>query len=294
MMIAVMGASGNTGRRVAEKLMMEGQKVRALGRSIERLASMKARGAEVCVCEASDSESMKIAFDGCEAAYLLLPPDLRAPDLRAKQDREGEAITSALRSTGVGHVVFLSSLGADLPAGNGPIAGLHAQEERLKSIPGLNAVCLRPGYFFENFRGSLPLIKSQGINAGAVVHDLPVAMIATRDIADVAASALKSCDFHGISARELLGERDLTFGVATRILGECLGKPGLRYVQYPSKDWEDALVQAGCSRSVAGLFAEMAEALNQGLVASREGRKPSNSSPTPFEVVAQDLARAYA
>jgi hypothetical protein len=93
--------------------------------------------------------------------------------------------------------------------------------------------------------------------------------------------------------RELLGERDLTFAEATRIIGERLGRPDLSYVQFPYADFTASLVQTGIAPNVAGLYADMARAVNEGRVRSREGRRAENTTPTRFEVFADTLAQAY-
>jgi hypothetical protein len=49
----------------------------------------------------------------------------------------------------------------------------------------------------------------------------------------------------------------------------------------------------GISPNVAALYAEMARAVNEGRVKSREGRRPENTTPTRFEAFAETLARAY-
>jgi uncharacterized protein YbjT (DUF2867 family) len=292
-MITVMGASGNTGRRIAEILLQGGEKVRALGRSADKLAPLATAGAEVLTGDARDVAILTRAFRGADAVYTLLPPDPQSSDHRAHQDREGESIVKAIRDSGVRHVVFLSSLGADLPAGTGPIAGLHAQEERLRRLEGTDVLILRPGPFFENFYATLGLIKHRGTNGGAIVPDLPIPMIATRDIAAVAAHALKARDNRGMVVRELLGERDLTYIEATRILGARIGQPGLAYVQFAYADFAGALVQMGFSQNVADQYVEMTRAFNDGLVRSREGRRPENTTPTRFEEFAEGLAKAY-
>jgi len=292
-MIAVMGASGHTGGQISAWLLQNGEKVRALGRSADRLAGLQREGAEVLTGDATDAAMLTQGFRGAEAVYTLLPPDPQSPDLRKKWDREGEAIVKAIRACGVRYVVFLSSIGADLPEGTGPIAGLHAQEERLRKLPDVNALILRPASFFENFYATLGLIKHQGINGGAIAPDLRLPMIATRDIADVAARALKARDWTGVVVRELLGARDLTFAEATRIIGAHIGKPDLQYVQFPYADFASSLVQMGISANMAGLYAEMARAFNEGKIKSREGGRPENTTPTRFEDFAQDLARAY-
>ena len=292
-MITVMGATGHTGKKIAEALLDAGQRVRALGRSEGRLAGLRRAGAEVFAGDTSDEDFLARAFRDTVAVYTLLPTDRQAPDYPARQRQEGEAIARAIRESGVRHVVALSSLGADLCERTGVIAGLHAQEERLKRLEGANLLLLRPVSFFENFHDALGLIKHQGINADSVASDLAVPMVATRDVADAAARALMAPDWNGVVVRELLGPRDLTYREATRILGERIGKPDLAYVQLSYADMAGALVRAGLSASFAGLYVEMTRAFNEGRVRPRAGRTPENTTPTRFEDFAGELARAY-
>jgi uncharacterized protein YbjT (DUF2867 family) len=293
-MITVMGATGHVGGRIAELLLESGEKVRALGRSVEKLAGVASKGAKVLTGDAGDAMFLTEAIRGADAAFGLLPPDVHATDYRRQQDKQGEAMVAAIRDSGLRYVVFLSSVGADLAEGTGPIAGLHGQEERLRRLSGVNVLILRPAYFFENFFDTLGLIKHQGINGGPIAPDLSFPMIATRDIADVAARALRQRDWRGVVVRELLGERDLTFAEATRIIGARIGKPDLAYVQFPYADFTASLVQMGISPSVAGLYTEMARAINDGRVKSQEGRRPENTTPTRFEAFADmALTRAY-
>jgi uncharacterized protein YbjT (DUF2867 family) len=198
----------------------------------------------------------------------------------------------AIRDSGVRYVVALSSLGADLTDGTGVIAGLHAQEERLKQLRGVNVLLLRPVSFFENFHEVLPLIKHEGINGDSVAPDLAVPMVATRDIAEAAAKALQARDWTGVAVRELLGPRDLSYSEATHIIGRHIGKPDLHYVQLPYADEANALVQAGMSESFARLYVEMTRAFNERIISPR--RTPENTTTTRFEDFAGELARAYA
>lgn len=292
-MIAVMGASGHIGGRIAEKLIAAGEKVRVLGRSADRLARFESQRAEVQTVEAADAKALARALRGADGVFTLIPPDFRSSDYRGLQDRLGDATVEALRESGVGRVVFLSSVGADVPKGTGPIAGLHDQEERLRKLDNAQVLVLRPGYFFENFYGNLGLIRQQGINGGATAPDVPIAMIATRDIGDAAAEALHARDFEGFVVRELLGERDLTLAEATSILGAAIGKPGLKYVQFPRADSVKAMVSMGIAENVAESYAEMADALSRGKVKSLEGRRPENTTPTSFEEFVPELAKAY-
>jgi len=292
--IAVMGATGNTGRMVSERLLEAGSEVRALGRSTERLAGLVANGAEAAVGEAADVGYLTGAFRGADAVYTLIPPNLQAEDYSAFQDQVGEAIVGAIKESGVGHVVFLSSIGADQPAGTGPIAGLHRQEGRLRSLEGVDVLSLRPGFFFENHFETLGLIKHQGINGSAIAPDTVLPMIATRDIAAAASEALIARDFSGFSVRELLGPRDLTMAEANGIIGDAIGNPDLTYVQFPYEDFEASLAQMGLPANIAALYTEMARAFNAGKVRTLEGRSEANTTPTSFETFAAEvLAPAY-
>jgi uncharacterized protein YbjT (DUF2867 family) len=293
--IAVMGASGNVGSKITEHLLAGGHTVRAIGRSAEKLATVKARGAAILLGDAADAGFLSRAFTGADAAFTMQPSNPAAADLLADQDRDGEAIVTAATQSGVRHLVALSSLGAEVPHGTGPIAGLGRQEQRLKRLSGVNVLALRPGYFFENFLAVLGLIKHQGINGAGAAAGTTIPMIATQDVAAFATKALTARDWTGFKVQELLGQRDLSFAEATRILGAAIGKPDLAYVQFPYADYSAALQQAGLSKSAADLYAEMEKAFDDGIVTAVEGRNAANTTPTTFEQFAREvLAPAYA
>lgn len=290
-MIAVMGATGNTGGKITRALLSAGDKVRGLGRTGSKLTELERAGAEIAAGDTADATFLTNAFRGADAVYTLLPTDRRAPDYRAQQDREGATIASAIRDSGVRYVVGLSSMGADSDDATGVIRGLRAQEGRLNQLKGVNVYLLRPVSFFENFNDQLEVIKHEGIVADSVEPDLPIPMVAARDVAAAAVAALRARDWTGVVVRELVGQRDISNAEATRILGERIGKPDLAYVQLSYADMTNALVQAGLSASFAELYVEMTRAFNEGTVNPR--RTPENATPTPFEDFADEFARAY-
>lgn len=293
-MITIMGASGNTGSPLARRLLESGVEIRVLGRSAAKLEPLAQAGADVFTGDVTDADYLARAFDGADAIYTLLPDDFTSTEHRAWQDRLGEAVTKAIRSSGVGHVVFASGLGADRPEGTGLVEALHAHEMRMHTLAGVNVLILRNGWFFENFFGTLGLIKHQGINGGAIAAELPIPMIAARDISEAAGLALQERDFEGIQVRELLGERDLTFAEATRIIGDRVGLPNLQYVQFPYDDYAASLAQTGFSHDVATLFSEMSQAFNEGRMTSNETRGAANTTTTRFETFVDEvLVDAY-
>jgi len=293
-MYAIMGATGNTGSIVAKTLLGRNQKVRAIGRSTDRLTPLTAEGAEPFVCDVNDAAALTKAFSGAKAVYAMIPPSSTSDDYRAEQDRVTNAIAEAVQHAAVEYVVSLSSVGADQPQGTGPVAGLHHLEETLNQIPNLNVLHLRAAYFMENTLAQIGIIKMLGITAGPLNSDLVLPMIATRDIGRAAANALLALDFNGKQTRELLGERDLRYAETATIIGKAIGKPELKYVQLPAEQLRGAFLQMGMSANVADLILEMSAALNSGVMKSLEERTAENSTPTSFETfVAEEFVPRY-
>ncbi len=232
-MYIITGATGNTGSVVAEKLLARGEKVRVIGRDAKRLERYTKKGAEPFVANATDAGALMKAFSGAKAAYVMIPPNIGAPDVRAYQEQVNDALASAIEKNNLKYAVVLSSFGTDKPEKTGPVVGLHNLEEKLNGIPGLNALYLRAGYFMENILPQVGVIKSLGQMAGPVKGDLPLPMIATRDIGAVAADALLKLDFKGKRPRELQGASDVTYEDVVRIVGAAIGKPDLAYKQMP-------------------------------------------------------------
>lgn len=292
-MITVMGATGHIGAEITRQLLAAGEPVRALGRSRDRLAPLQGAGATPLVGDATDPAHLAAAFRGADAVFTLLPYDPTSADYHAEQQRLGESIVHAVRESGVRHVVALSSVGADLPAGTGFVASLHEQEQRLRTLDDVHVLVLRPGSFFENFAAALDVVREHGVIADAVAPDVAIPMIATRDIAAAAAAALRARDWTGVVVRELLGPRDLSYAEATRILGARLGLPDLAYVQLPDAEMIAVLQQAGLSAPAAVLQVELGRALSDGTIVARAGRTSETTTPTRFEDFAVELAHAY-
>jgi uncharacterized protein YbjT (DUF2867 family) len=292
-MYVVTGATGNTGRVIAETLLAKGKKVRAMGRNVEHLQSLVDRGAEAFVGSVADSSAVLSAFRGAQAVYVMIPPNYTTEDFRAYQNEIGKAYASAIRQAGIPYVINLSSVGAHLSERTGPISGLYDVEQQLNQLQSLNIVHLRAGFFMENLFFSLDLIRNRNINGSSLRGDLKMPMIATRDIAQVAAQLLLSLDFSGQSTRELLGQREISMQEATQIIGRAIGKDELAYVQFSYEQAEQAMVGMGLSQDVARSLNEMDRALNEERVRPLEKRSAANTTPTSFEQFAESFAAVY-
>lgn len=287
-MYVITGATGNTGSVVANKLLDAKKKVRVVGRNKEKLQPFVARGAEMFIGDVNDVAALTRAFENARAVYAMIPPDYQG-HMRARQDQAGHAIATAIVKAGVTHVVNLSSIGAHVPEGAGPISGLHHYEKKLDGIVKLNVLHLRPSYFFENLLMLIPPIKQFGVLATDFRAGLAMPMIATRDIGARAADELLRLGFTGHSTRELLGPRDYTFAEVAATLGKAIGNPALGYMQAPYEQVEKALVQMGLTPENARLLSEMDRALNEGRVKAQEKRSAENTTPTTLDQWAQEV-----
>jgi uncharacterized protein YbjT (DUF2867 family) len=289
-MYVILGASGHTGSIIANSLLLKGEKVRVMGRDVGRLERFVRKGAEAVTANVSDATALTKAFSGADAAYLMLPPISSRED----QERQSDAIAKAVKESGLGYAVHLSSYGAHVPEGTGPVAGLHSSEQKLNAISGLNVLHLRAALFMENNLAAIGMIHGMGMVGNALLPDLKVPMIATRDVGDYAAQRLQDLDFSGKQTRELLGERDLSMTEATAVIGHGIGKPDLRYEQFPYERMQQVLTQMGIPPKTATMYIELYMAINARVLAAQEPRSPENCTPTSFERFVQDVfAPAY-
>lgn len=133
-MYVITGATGHTGNVVARTLLARSQKVRVVGRNLDRLQALKAAGAEPFVADVTDAKRLTDAFRGAQAVYAMMPPNLTTNDVRGYQEQVSYAMATAIANAKVPFVVLLSSIGADKPDRTGPVVGLHIFEEKLNRI----------------------------------------------------------------------------------------------------------------------------------------------------------------
>jgi len=286
-MYLVAGVSGNTGSAAATALLDKGQPVRVLVRSEEKGRPWREKGAEVAVASLDDAASLTRALTGVAGAYLLVPPDLTTTEFMARGRRFIGAMSEALGSARVPHVVFLSSIGAQHAKGTGPVPILHEGERRLEGLRATRATFIRAAYFIENLGSVVPLARSQGVLPCLFDPNRRIAMIASVDIGRTAAQALLEPPAHK-EVIELEALQEASYADAARILARLLGRP-VEAVRVPEEGAIPALVQGGLSEHVAALFKEMAQALDAGLMRFQRGDARHVRGPTTLESVLAKL-----
>ncbi|GAB2946073.1 SDR family oxidoreductase [Nonomuraea fastidiosa] len=260
--ILVLGATGSTGRRVAEILRAGGHTVRAASRSGETRFDW------------SDPATWEPAVTGASAVYLMAPDGVPI---------DSEFVSLAV-SRGVERVVLLSS---------GAIEAMR--DERLlaaeRTVRGCGAAwtILRPSWFDQNFdEGFL----RPAVMAGELVlplGEVRQAFVDAGDIAAMAAAALTQ-DGHAGRSYEITGPRALSFGEATEIIGRAIG----REVRYRGGEEDYIAVNEFAEEAIeaAKAFAALRALGDQ--PASDAVEQVTGRPPKSFEWYAREAAAAGA
>jgi uncharacterized protein YbjT (DUF2867 family) len=279
----ITGATGHTGKPIALGLLERGHKVRIISRNPEKAKELTDKGAELFVGSTQDAEFLKRAFDGADAAYLMIPMDPAASDYTAMQVSHAQAMADGLKGSSIKHVATLSSVGAHLPQGAGVVQGLERMEKILNALPEINVRHMRASYFIENTMMQAQTVKFMGVMATPVNGDLKIPMVATKDIAAVGLKRLLDLTFSGKSHEYILGKRDVCYDEIAPLYGVAIGMPDLKYRTVSSEEAKNAMMMMGMSANVAEKMVEFINTMNEGRILGDVLRTPENSTPTGIE-----------
>ena len=284
-MFVVAGTTGNTGSVVAQTLLGLKQPVRVIVRTADKGAAWKAKGAEVAVVSLDDAQALARAFEGATGAYLLVPPNYTATSYLDDRKKVADALAKAVKASGLGHVVFLSSIGAHLPEGTGPIRIVRYGEQQLGTAVE-NLIILRSPYFFENWQPVLGVAKAQGTLPSFIAPDRRIPMISTRDIGRIAAEQLIAGG-HGRKVLELSGPEDYGPNDVAAALGKLL-KRTVTVQHAPLSAVVPTFKSFGFSDDAARLFEEMYASIERGtLVHEKQGATHLRGRVTLADALAQ-------
>jgi uncharacterized protein YbjT (DUF2867 family) len=286
MTYAVLGVSGHTGKVVAETLLEQGKRVRAVVRDASKAAALKAKGAEVAIADLGDASALSKALSGVEGAYVLIPPSF-APGFRDYQNRTTDALVSAAKQAQPPHLVLLSSIAAHQPAGTGPIAGIHYTEQQLRTLTKTHSTFLRAAYFMENLGSSLGMLND-GVLPSFFPADFEFEMVATHDVGIAAAKLL----VEGTSKTRVVdvkGPRG-SFAKAAQVLSELTAKP-IRVAEAPMDAAVPTLTSFGFPTDLAELYRDMMAGMLSGLIRFEPGHEQIIGKTPLKQVLAELLAQ---
>ncbi len=185
--VLVLGANGETGRRVIKALQAKGIPARALVRSEEKAQGLQSSTTEVVVGELLDGNDIRRAMQGITALISTLGTRTFT-DAKAIEETEYTAIVhsiEAAKEAGVTHYVLCSSMGTDAPERMPPLADILRTKRRAEDIlmgSGLAYTIVHPGGLSNEPGGKGVLVQR---------HPLPTnGMISRDDVAEVLVQAL--------------------------------------------------------------------------------------------------------
>ena len=292
MKITLTGSLGNISKPLAEILIKSGQEVTIISNDSKKLNVIKNLGAKAAIGSVSDVAFLTDAFKGADAIYTMVPPNWGVSNYRRYIAETGKNYLEAIRTSGVKRVVNLSSIGAHLSGGTGPIAGLYDVEHTLNTLDGIAIKHLRAGMFFINFFFDIGTIRNMGIMGNNYGEKTKLIMVHPRDIAAIAAQELQG-SFEGKSHRYVVSdEREISEIV--KILGTAIDKPELAWVQFSDGEAFAGMTSAGMSQAIAGVYVEMGNAINSGILFEDfDQHKPEVWGTTRLVDFAKEFAAVY-
>jgi len=219
-MTLVLGGTGKTGRRVAERLAERGLLVRIGSRSAEPPFDWE------------KPDTWATALDGVSAAYVSYYPDLAIPGA----PEAVRAFAELAARNGVRRLVLLSGRGEE---------EAQSAEQALREVgdeAGVEWTIVRCAWFMQNFDKNYLL---EPILAGEVAlpsGNVPEPFVDADDIADVAVAALTE-DGHAGHLYELTGPRLLTMEQAVGEISRATGRE-IRFVPVTLEEYEAVLAEA--------------------------------------------------
>jgi uncharacterized protein YbjT (DUF2867 family) len=292
MKYAITGSAGNISRPLVERLLAAGHEVTAIGRNQGHLRPLTDKGAKAAIGSVEDAAFLKEAFAGADAVYTMVPP--QTPLKENMNERIGANYAGAIKANNIKYVVNLSSIGAHLAEGAGPVSGLYRTERELNKLDDVNVLHLRPGFFYINFYSNIGMIRDMGILGGNYGDsNAKIILSYPDDIAEEAAEILLTLSFKGHNLHYLASD-ERTLGDVARVLGAAVGKPDLPWVLFTDEQAHGGMVGAGLPEGLAGKYTEMGRAMRTGIMwEDFYKNRPAKFGKTKLEDFAKIFAGVY-
>jgi uncharacterized protein YbjT (DUF2867 family) len=267
MKYAITGSTGQISKPIIKALVSAGHEVTVITSKHDRAMQIESLGAKAAVGSIEDTAFLTKAFSGAHAVYTMVPPVQTVQNWKEYIGRIGENYAAAVSANKIKYVVNLSSIGAHLADGAGPVSGLHRAEEALNSLADTNIIHLRPAYFYTNLFNMIGLVKNMGIVGNNFsMQDKTFPIVHPSDIAAVAIDELLTLNFSGHRFQYIASDEVSTNDIAAAI-GAAIDKPDLKWVEFTDDQATQGAVQAGLPKELAENYTEMGHALKTGKMA---------------------------
>lgn len=264
MKYVITGGAGNISKPLTYALLKAGHDVMVIGRNAANLKALTDAGAKAAIGSVEDAAFINSAFAGADAVYIMVPPNFGAAGWREYQNAVADVYVNAIKQNAIKYVVALSSVGAHMGNGSGPVDGLSDLEKKLATLSNINIKNLRPAYFMSNLFGMIPLIKGMNImgsNFGSTDEKLVLAH--TDDIAAAATEELLNLNFTGNTVRYIASDERHPNEIA-EVLSNAVNKPGTPWVVFTDEQSLGGMLQAGLPQTIAEGYTALGKALRTG------------------------------
>jgi uncharacterized protein YbjT (DUF2867 family) len=285
-MFAVMGVTGQVGSAIARQLLLTSQKVRAIVRDAGKGNPWIASGCEIAVADVNDRDTLIQAFEGVEAAFVMLPPVFDPSPGFPEAQAAIANLFDALRIATPGRVVVLSTIGAQIETPN-LLSQLHMLEAAMRRLP-MPVGFVRPAWFMENSSWDVAPARETGVVPSFLQPlDKPFPMIAVRDIGGVVAELLVE-EWEGKPVVEIEGPQRVAPNQIAETLASILGHE-VRMEAVPRTTWESVFRSQGMSNPTPRM--QMLDGFNEGWIEFESGEAGSRKTPTALREVLDSLTK---
>lgn len=279
--IAIAAATGNIGKRAAQKIASGNATAILLGQNLERMNRLAIKGAIPTVTDLSDPGQMIAATKDADALFLLVPPVTRLPSLKEWYQRVTAAGIAAVTENKIKRVVLISSLGATTAADLGTVSYCGRMEAAFDELDA-HVLALRPGYFMENFLQQAAEIENEGKFSFPFPDDHDIPWVSTDDIGDAAARYLLDETWAGHWKLNLMGPENITLAEAAERLAVLTNRP-VEYVRQSVEDLTAQFSSWGIPGHIQHELLSLYKALGDPDGVYATPRTPEAVTPTDFE-----------
>jgi len=293
MKYVILGSLGNVSKPLSQRLIAAGHSVTIVSSKEGKAEEIILMGAKPAIGSVEDVDFLTKTFTGADAVYTMVPPYFGASNWKKYIAQIGVNYVTAIRASKVKNVLNLSSIGAHMPDGCGPVSGLFHVEEALNGLEGVNVKHLRAGFFYGNLLSNVNMAKNMGVIGGNYGHNATLIFVHPDDIAEVAFRELDNLSFRGKSNQYVVSDEKKTSEVAT-ILGKAIERPELAWINFTDEDTISGMIQAGIPMEVAKNYAELGAAMRSGEMLSDYAKNsPAHFGRTKLETFAKVFAAVY-
>ena len=290
----ITGSLGNISLPVTKNLLAAGHQVTVISSSEDKKTEIEGLGATAAIGSVKDAAFVGNVFSGAEVVYLMIPSDFSVEDYPGFQREVADAYIAAISAANIKKVVLLSSIGAHLRKGAGPIDALGYLEGKLLELNDVHVKFLRPSYFFSNLFSLAGMIKHADIagnNFGDTEEKL--VLVHTSDIAEEATKQLLS-PFEENTITYIASDEKHPSEIAA-ILGKAVGKEGTPWITFTDEQAEKGMLEGGLNRSFTDSYLAMGQAIRSGKLQEDYWKNhPKSLGKYKLEDFAKAFASVYA